>query len=61
MVIKTICKEEVLSKGHLTATPLVFHKYLLVGDNPNPLGLFWIIRDWHTHYSLEAQNDVSKT
>lgn len=48
-VIKTICNEEVLSEGHLITTLLVFHKYLLDGDNPNPLGLFWIIRDWHTH------------
>ena len=37
-VSKVICEEEVLFEGRLIATLLiVFRKYFLVGDNPNPL------------------------
>lgn len=37
-VSKVIFKEKVLSEGRLITTALiVFHKYFLVGDNPNPL------------------------
>lgn len=43
----------------MTTLAIVSHKYLLVGDNPNPLG-FSESLDWLTHYSLQAKNDVSK-